>query len=72
MPVEIKKQEAHHMVGQTKRCATKIRQKVVGSGIFVPFPNFDKCQSDVAGDVIFGVAIDYVAWMSVQHLVNPG
>ena len=48
------------MVGQVKRRATKIRPKAVGSGIFGRFPNFDKCPSEVAGDVISGVAVDYV------------
>ena len=53
-----KKQDAHHLVGQAKRCATKIRPKVVRGGIFDHFSNFDKCQWEVAGDVISGVAID--------------
>ena len=32
----------------------------MGSGIFGRFPNFDKCHSEVAGDVISGVAVEYV------------
>jgi hypothetical protein len=30
----------------------------VASGIFSHFPNFDKCRSEVAGDVISGVAVE--------------
>ena len=47
-------------MGQVKRRATKIRPKTVESGIFGRFPNFDKCRSEVAGDVVSGVAIDHV------------
>ena len=47
-------------MGQAKRRATKIRLKAVGSGIFGRFPNFAKRRSEVAGDVISGVAVDYV------------
>ena len=47
-------------MGQLKRCATHIRPKFVGSGIFGRFPNYDKCLSEVADDVISGVAVDYV------------
>ena len=45
---------------QAKRRATKIRPKAIGSGIFGRFPNFDKCRSEVAGDVMSGVAVHYV------------
>ena len=48
------------MVGQAKRRATEIRSKAVGSGIFGRFPNFDECQSEVAGAVLSGVAVHYV------------
>ena len=57
------KQEADQLVGQAKRRTTKIRPKAVGSGesgIFGCFPNFDKCQSEVADDVMSGVAVHYV------------
>ena len=54
------KQDAHQLVGQAKRHATKIRPKAVGSGIFGRFPNFDKCRSEVAGYVVSGVTMDYV------------
>ena len=47
-------------MGQAKRRATKIRPKAVGSGIFGRFPNFDKYRSEVVGDVISGVAVNYV------------
>ena len=45
---------------QVKRCATKIPPTADRSGIFGRFPNFDTCRSEVAGDVISGVAVDYV------------
>ena len=45
---------------QAKRRAIKIRPKAVGSGIFSLFANFDKCRSEVAGDVMSGMAVDYV------------
>ena len=48
------------MEGQVKRHATKIRRKAVGSAIVCRFPNFDKGRSEVAGDVISRVAVDYV------------
>ena len=41
-----------------KRCNIKIRP--VGGGIFGRFSNFDKNGSQVAGDVISGVVVDYV------------
>ena len=56
----VHQQEAHQLVGQAKRRATKIRLKAVGSGIIGRFPNIDKCRSEVAGDVISGVAVYYV------------
>ena len=46
--------------GEVNRRATQIRPKAVESGIFSHFPNFDKCRSQVAGDVISGVVVDYV------------
>ena len=48
------------MVGQEKRRATEIRPTAVESGIFGRFPNFDKCRSEVAGNIIYGLAVDYV------------
>ena len=45
---------------QTKRRAAKIRPKAVGSSIIGHFLNFDKCQLEVSGDVISGVAVYYV------------
>ena len=47
------------MVGKTKRRATKKRPKAVESGIVGRFPNFDKCRSEVVGDVMSGVAVHY-------------
>ena len=52
---KIKEQDAHHLVGQAKRCNTKIRLKAVKSSIFGRFSNFAKCRSEAAGDVISGV-----------------
>ena len=46
--------------GQVKRRATKIRSKTVGGGIVGRFSNFDKYPSEVAGDVISGLARDNV------------
>ena len=43
---------------QAKRRAPKIRSKAVRSCIFGRFSNFDKCRSEVAGDVKSGVVID--------------
>ena len=40
--------------------ATEIRPKAVGGGIFGRFSNIDECRSEVAGDVISGMAVDYV------------
>ena len=54
-------EEAHQLVGHTKRHTTKIRPKAFGSGIFVSFPYFEKCWSEVVGDVISGVAVAYVS-----------
>ena len=48
-------------MGQAKRRTTKIRPKVVGGGIFGSLPDFDICRSEVAGNVIIGVAEDYVS-----------
>ena len=52
------KQDAHQLVGQAKRRSTKIRPQAVGGGICGRFFNFNKCQSEVAGDVLSGVAVD--------------
>ena len=43
------KQEAHQMVEQAKRHATKIQHKATGGGIFGRFSNFEKCRPEVAG-----------------------
>ena len=51
------KQDAHQLVRQAKRRATKIRPKAVGSGTFGRFANFDRYRSEAAGDVISGVAV---------------
>ena len=50
--------DAHQLVGQVKCHTTKIQPKAVGSSIFGRFLNFDKCRSEVASDVISGVASD--------------
>ena len=65
-------QEAHELLGQAKRRATKIRPNAVGSCIFGRLPNFDKCRSEVASGVTSDVAVDYVSMYAVQHLVNLG
>ena len=57
------------MVGQAKLRATKIGPKAVGSGIFGYFPNFDKCRSEVADDVISVVAVD---WFRMDVLATFG
>ena len=47
--------------GAGKTPHTKIRPKAVRDGIFWPFfKNFEKCQQEVADEVIFGVAKEYV------------
>ena len=51
--------EAHQLAGQAKCCATKIRQKAVGGGIFDNFfLNFKKCLPEVTNDVISAVAVE--------------
>ena len=52
------KQDANQFAGQAKRRATRIRPKAVRSAVFGRFANFDKCRSEVTGDVVFGVAAD--------------
>ena len=52
------KQDTHQLLGQAKRRATKIRPEAVKGGILGRFANFDKRRSEVAGDVISGVAVD--------------
>ena len=52
------KQEAHQFIKQGKYRATKILIEGVRGSIFGHFSIFDKCQPEVAGDVIPGVAID--------------
>ena len=49
-----------NLLGQAKRHHTKIRPKAIGGGIFRPFSSFDKCRPKAAGDVMSGVAVDYV------------
>ena len=53
-------QEAHQLVGEAKRCATKIdpKQSEVAFGPF--FSNFYNCRPEVADDVISSVAVDYI------------
>ena len=45
-------------MGQVKRRAPKIRPKAVGGGIFGRVSNIDKCRSEIAGYVIYGVAVE--------------
>ena len=53
-----REQEAHQLVGQAKRCATKIRPKPSKAAFAVVFfSNFDKCRPEVADDVKSGVAV---------------
>ena len=47
-------------MGQTKCRATKIRLKAIAGGISGRFATIDKCRSEADGDVISGVAVDYV------------
>ena len=54
--------------GQAKRRTSKIRPKVVVGAIFGRFPNFDKCRSEAASDVIYGADVGQAdlekpAWM---------
>ena len=51
-------QEAHQLVWQVKRRATKIRPKAVGGDIFRHFSKFKKCLPEVADDDVSGVAVD--------------
>ena len=62
------KQDAHQLVRHAKRHATKIRPKAVAGGIYGRFGNFDQCQSEVAGDVISGVAVDVRATFGKSEL----
>ena len=48
------------MVGQAKCRTTQIQPKAIGGSIFGFFKNFDTCRPEVGGDVIFGVAEDWV------------
>ena len=52
--------DALQLEGQVKRRTTNILYKAVGSGIFGRFPNEDNSRSEVADDVISGVALDCV------------
>ena len=58
--LNVNKQDADQLVGQAKRRPTKIRPKALGSGIVGRFSNYDKCRSEVACDIISGVAVDLV------------
>ena len=56
----INQQETHSQwSSQAKRSTNKIRPSVIGGDIFGRFfsSNFDKCQPEVAGDVISGVSV---------------
>ena len=65
-------QDAHQLVRQAKRRATKIRAKGVVGSIFGRFANFDKCRWEVAGDVISGVAVDYIGMNVRATFVESG
>ena len=55
-------QAAHQLVGQARRRATKNGPKTVGGDIFGRFlKNFDKCQPEIAGDVISAAAAEHVS-----------
>ena len=54
----IYKQDAHQLVGQAKRCATKIRPKVIGSIILDRFSNVENFRPVVDSDVISGVVVE--------------
>ena len=51
----LQKQDAHQLVGQTKRRAAKIRPKP-SDAAFGPFWNFYNCQPEVVRHVIPGMA----------------
>ena len=53
-------QDAHQLVEQAKRRATKNRPKAIGGGIFGRFSNLVKCRPEVAGEVISGVTVSRV------------
>ena len=44
-----------------QHCIILNAKKAIGCGIFGRFSNFDKCQPEAAGDVISGMALDYVS-----------
>ena len=46
------------MVGQAKRCDTKIQRKAFGGDIFSLISHFYECRLEVADDVISCVAVD--------------
>ena len=52
------RQEAHQLVGQAKRCATKIQPKAFWGDIFDHFSNFDIYWLEVADDIATSVALE--------------
>ena len=58
------------MLEQAKRCATQILPKAVKGGISAGFSNSDQCRSEVADDVISGVALDYLGMDVREKRVN--
>ena len=47
-------------LGLMQHCIILNANKAVGCGIFCRFSNLDKCRPEAAGDVISGMALDYV------------
>ena len=71
LPV-IYKRDAHQLVRQEKRHATKSRPKAIKGGSVSRFSNFGKCRPEVADELLSGVAVDLSGRMSVQHVAGLG
>ena len=56
------KQEAHQLVWSGKT-QTQRHEKSTQSRRMAAFFEFDKCQREVASDVIFSVVVDMWAWI---------
>ena len=56
----LNKQEAHQLVGQEIAAPLKFDPKHLEAAFSTVLTNFDKCRSEVAGDIISSVAVYYV------------
>ena len=54
-------QVAHKLVGQAKRSVTEFNPKTQEAAFSTVVSNFDKCQMEVASDVISDLAVDHIA-----------